>query len=260
MRRSVFGANIVAAALMASGFAVASGQPASTAEAGPAASALPPWLHKTVHADAYVAPASPFVPNIESAGTAVPGYDVTASASDNSKLKFGLATFPTTTQTYPAISTNGGTTWKVDGPLFHVDALQGASVVASSGVLAPYGAYFWGRGGNLIWITHDEGAHWWKVVFGAGVDELSARDGTLEVVVFGAQVNATALQKFLYRSTDLGRTWRLRRQLADLHADLPHLSSGDKRYQGRPDSDVGLAIRAGVERSLLRWSAELSGI
>jgi hypothetical protein len=217
MRRLCLGAQILAVALMASGVVLASGQFSSAAESGSAASAMPTWLHKTVDANAYVAPASPFVPSIEPAGIAVPGHDVTASISDNSKLKFGLATFPSSTQTYPAISTNGGTTWRVDGPLFHVDALQGASVVASSGVLLPHGAYFWGRGGNLIWTTYDEGAHWWRVAFGAGVDELSSRNGTFEAVVFGAQVQAAARQRFLYVSTNSGRTWKLRRQLADLH-------------------------------------------
>jgi hypothetical protein len=216
MRRFCFVAEILAAALMASGVVLASGQPSSAAESGSAASALPIWLHKTVDANAYVAPASPFVPGIEPAGTAVPGHDVTASVSDNSKLKFGLATFPSSTQTYPAISSNG-TTWKVDGPLLHVDALQGASVVTSSGALPSHGAYFWGRGGNLIWITYDEGAHWWTAVFGGGVDDVSSRNGIFEAVVFGAQVRSKALQRFLYVSTDSGKTWRVRRQLADLH-------------------------------------------
>jgi hypothetical protein len=147
----------------------------------------------------------------------VPAHDVTAPASDNTKLKFGLATFPVSIQTYPIISTNGGTTWKVDGPLFHADALQGASVVVSSGVLPPSGAYFWGHGGNLIWFTYDEGAHWWNVAFGAGVDELSARNGIFEAVVFGAQVHSVALQRFVYVSTDAGKTWTVRRRLADLH-------------------------------------------
>jgi hypothetical protein len=217
MRRFCFRAEILAVALMASGVVLASGQPSSAAESESAASALPTWLHRTVDANAYVAPASPFVPSLEPAGTAVPGHDVTASVSDNSKLKFALATFPNSTQTYPAISTNGGTTWRVDGPLFHVDALQGASVVASSGVLLPHGAYFWGRGGNLIWTTYDEGAHWLTAAFGAGVDDLSSRNGILEAVVFGSQVRATALQRFLYVSTDSGKTWKFRRQLADLH-------------------------------------------
>ena len=219
MRRFCFGAEFLAVALMASGvaLALASHQPSSAAESGSVSSPLPSWLHMTVDANAYVAPASPFVPSSEPAGTAVPGHDVTAAVSDNSKLKFGLATFPSSTQTYPAISTNGGTSWKVDGPMFHVDALQGASVVASSGVLPPHGAYFWARAGNLIWITYDEGAHWWNVVFGAGVDDLSSRHGTFEAVVFGAQVRATALQRFLYVSSDSGKIWRVRRQLADLH-------------------------------------------
>jgi hypothetical protein len=200
----------------ASGVVLASFQPSSAAESGSAASALPTWLHKTVDANTYVAPASSLVPSIEPAGTAVPGHDVTASVSDSSKLKFGLATFPSSTQTYPTISTNGGTTWRVDGPLFHVDALQGASMVASSGILPPHGAYFWGRAGNLIWTTYDEGAHWWTAAFSAGVEDLSSRNGTFEAVVFGAQVRATALQRFLYVSTNSGKTWKLRRELADL--------------------------------------------
>ena len=211
------GAQLLAVVLVASGGALASGQPLSAAESGSAASALPTWLHKTADANAYVAPASPFVPSTEPAGTAVPAHDVTASISDNSQLKFGLATFPSSTQTYPAISTNGGRTWRIDGPLFHVDALQGASVVSSSGALLPRGAYFWGRGGNLIWITHDEGAHWSTTAFSAGVGDLSSRRGTLEAVVFGAQVGPAKLQRFLYVSTDSGKTWSLRRQLADLH-------------------------------------------
>ena len=138
MRRVWFGAEILAVFLMASGVVVTSGEPSSAAESGSAASALPTWLHKTVDAHAYVAPASPFVSSTEPAGATVPGHDVTATVSDNGKLKFGLVTFPSSTQTYPAISTNGGMTWRVDGPLFHVDALQGASVVASSGVLPPH--------------------------------------------------------------------------------------------------------------------------
>jgi hypothetical protein len=202
---------------MASGVVLALCQPTSAAESGSAASPLPTWLHKTVDAHAYRTPASPFVPSIEPAGTPVPGHDLTASVSDTGKLKFGLATLPSSTQTYPAISTNGGITWRVDGPLFHVNALQGASVVDSSGALSSQGAYFWGRGGNLIWITSDEGVHWWTAAFGAGVDDLSSRNGTLEAVVFGAQVRPTALQRFLYVSTNSGKTWQLRRQLADLH-------------------------------------------
>ena len=101
-------------------------------------------------------------------------------------------------------------------PCFTSMGCKGQSVVANSGVLHPHGAYFWGRGGNLIWTTYDKGAHWWTIAFGAGVDDLTSRNGTLEAVVFGAQVRATALQRFLYVSTNSGKTWKLRRQLANL--------------------------------------------
>ena len=140
-----------------------------------------------------------------------------ATESDGGKIHLGLATFPSSTQTYPAISRDGGATWKIDGPLFHVDALQGASVVGRTGALGPHGGYFWGRGGNVVWITYDLGAHWWTVLFGGGVDRVSATKGTLEAVAFGSQVKgATAVQRFLYTSTDSGKTWKVGLQLANL--------------------------------------------
>ena len=217
VRRFVFGLKLVTVVLMAGGVTLASGRPSIAAEVGSTSSSLPSWLHETVHASAYVAPAAPFVPNVQPVGTSVPVHDVAAATSEKAKLRFGLATFPVSTQTYPAISTDGGATWKIAGPLFHVDALQGASVVGSCGVLPPQGAYFWGRGGNIIWITYDEGAHWWEVVFGGGVDEVILKKGTFEAVALGAQVkHAAAVQRFLYTSSDLGRTWKVRRQLAEL--------------------------------------------
>jgi hypothetical protein len=148
MRQFCFGAGIMAVAPVASGVVLTWSQPSSAAESGSAASALPIWLHKTVDAHAYVASASPFVPSIEPAGTAVPGHDVSASVSDNGKLKFGLTTFPSSTQTYATISTNGGTTWSVDGPLFHVDALQGASVVATAESFTRTAPIFGGAGAS----------------------------------------------------------------------------------------------------------------
>ena len=154
MRRFCFSAEILAAALVISGLVLAL-QPSSAAESGSAASALPTWLHRTVEANTYVAPASSFVPSIEAVGTAAARHDVTASVSDTSNVKFGLVTFPSTTQTYPVISTDGGTTSNVDGPLFHVDALQGASVVASSEPFAHMAPTSGARGQRSIWTTYD---------------------------------------------------------------------------------------------------------
>ena len=76
--------------------------------------------------------------------------------ADPGLVRFGLASLAIPAgETYPALSTDGGTTWRIDGPLFHVNAAQAAAVVGSSGALQPRGAYFWGQGGNVIWITYD---------------------------------------------------------------------------------------------------------
>lgn len=170
-----------------------------------------------MHAATYVSPAAPIVANELSVGSPVPRSDVTATVSDSGKLKLGLATIPSSTQTYPAVSRNGGVTWEIDGPMFHVDAAQAASVVGSAGALRPHGAYFWGRGGNVIWITHDSGSHWSTVAFAAGVYRVSESKGTLEAVAFGSQTNhASAIQRFLYTSVDAGTSWTFRQQLANL--------------------------------------------
>ncbi len=218
-RRVSAGAVLVTLVLLIDGASAAAAQPVRGREATSDVTARPPWLPRTMHATTYVRPAAPFVPNELSAGSSVPRSDVTATVSDGGKLKFGLATIPVTSQTYPVISGNGGVTWEIDGPMFHVDAAQGASVVGSAGALRPHGAYFWGRGGNVIWITHDSGTQWSTVAFAAGVYQVSESKGTLEAVAFGNQTNhASAIQRFLYASVDSGKSWTFRRQLANLRA------------------------------------------
>lgn len=203
--------------LMGAGCANATQRGTRRAKINSHASALPSWLHRIVHATAYVSPAAPLVPHVQSVGAPVPRSDVTTTVSENGSVKFGLATFPSSTQTYPVISTDSGASWKIDGPLFHVDAAQGASVVASIGALRPHGAYFWGRGGNVIWITRGSGAHWLTAAFAGGVERVSETKGILAAVALGDQVNhGTAVQRFLYESTDSATTWKLRRRLANL--------------------------------------------
>ena len=220
MRRVSVGVVLLPLVLLVDGgLATAAQRTVEAAEVSSDDSALPPFLHSTMHARAYVSPAAPFVPNEQPVGSPAPRSDVTATVSSGRDLQFGLATFPSSPQTYPAISTDGGSTWKIDGPLFHVDAAQGAAVVESTGALRPAGAYFWGRGGNVIWMTYASDAHWSLIAFGAGVDQLNSTRGTLEAVVFGNQVDhATATQRFLYTSTDSGKTWKLRRRLANLRS------------------------------------------
>jgi hypothetical protein len=107
---------------------------------------IPSFLPRTLHAKPFAGQADSAVPDLQPAGTLVPTGDVTPTVSDSSHLRFGLAFLPTLGQTYPAISTDGGMTWRLDGPLFHVNAADGAAVVSSVGTLGLKGAYFWGQG------------------------------------------------------------------------------------------------------------------
>jgi hypothetical protein len=210
MSRWVTGARTLLIGLIANGVALGVASP--SVAAGSPSSTRPAWLLKTVLARPYLASAPSFVPNVEAAGTPVPKSDVTRTrTSASADLKFGLATFPASSQTYPVISTDGGRTWKVDGPLFHVDALQGASVITALGRLGSHGAYFWGRGANVVWVTTDEGAHWWSSGFpDYGVHSVSARRGVLRAISLGQQFKNDKFEGYLYVSANSGQTWTLR--------------------------------------------------
>ena len=185
-----------------------------------AARELPPFLQATLHARQLTQSAeSSVLANPQPVGTLVPISDVVVTATDNRQLRFGLATYSSAGDAaYPAISTDTGITWKIDGPLFHVDALQGASVITSVGSFGTDGAYYWGRGGNVVWVTTDRGSHWWLTGFSYGVNRVTASHGTLRADALGRQLKGGEIESFRYTSNDSGRTWELRGRLANLRS------------------------------------------
>jgi hypothetical protein len=130
---------------------------------------------------------------------------------------FGLAVYPQFGQaTYPALSTDGGHSWRIDGPLFWVAAAEGAAVTNDVGALGSRGAYFWGKGGNVVKVTLDDGLRWWATGFGDSVYKVSASHGVLRTIALGNQVSCNAFQAFQYVSTDSGRTWRFHGRMHDV--------------------------------------------
>jgi hypothetical protein len=147
-------------------------------------------------------------------GAVVPRTDIVSVARDENGVSFALADYRDPVHsTYPALSTDGGSTWQVDGPMFWVAAADGPAVTSRVGAFGPEGAYFWGEGGNAVKVTTDEGAHWWTTGFGAGVFHVTASHGILRAVALGNQVSCSEFQAFLYVSSDSGRIWTLRREL-----------------------------------------------
>jgi len=134
-------------------------------------------------------------------------------------IAFGLAVYRGFQgATYPAISTDGGAIWRIDGPRFYVAAAQAANATSNVGALGTSGAYFWGQGGNFVKITTDEGTHWWITGFAAGVFKVSVTHGTLRTIALGNQLQDGDFQAFLYVSTNSGSTWSFHSQLPNVRA------------------------------------------
>ncbi len=157
------------------------------------------------------------MPDLQPVGTPVPSVDVSAEAISGPSASFGLTVFPSLNDaTYPALSTDGGRTWHVDGPEFYVAAAQGPSVVSSVGALPPDGAYMWGQDGNVVRVTTDGGVEWWATGFASGVYKVTASEGKIDTVALGPPSANGTFPTYLYESTDGGHSWRFRGQLSNV--------------------------------------------
>ena len=139
-------------------------------------------------------------------GSARLGVRVFANASN------GFALANVADATYPAATTDGGRTWKIDGPPLHINAAQAPLVVTQVG--AHKRAYFaWGGpgGGNVVDVTPDAGKHWWQAFLGGLVlSVVSTPNGHLVASTQSpAGSNGQGTQNSVYVSKDGGHHWRL---------------------------------------------------
>jgi photosystem II stability/assembly factor-like uncharacterized protein len=113
---------------------------------------------------------------------------------------------------YPVATTDGGKTWRTDGPALHVNAAQAPLSVADAGAANQHTFFAFG-GGQVVDVTGDGGKHWWQAFLG---------DGVLSVVSFGNRLIAVAqnstgsgatAQTVVYVSRDGGRHWHLNNKL-----------------------------------------------
>jgi hypothetical protein len=110
---------------------------------------------------------------------------------------------------YPAATTNGGRTWRTDGPALHLDAAQAPLAVVSLGAANRRTIYAYG-GGQVIDATTDGGAHWYRALF-QGEPMAVVRNFRGHLVGYvdestGARTRGPTEQ---YVSKNGGRTWRL---------------------------------------------------
>ncbi len=108
---------------------------------------------------------------------------------------------------YPATTTNGGKTWKTDGPALHVNAAQAPFVVTDIGAASKRTAFAFG-GGQVVDATGDSGKHWWQAVLGGAVLATVPRLGG-GLIAVAQNPKGSAAQTLIYVSRDGGHHWHL---------------------------------------------------
>lgn len=112
--------------------------------------------------------------------------------------------------TYPARTVDGGKTWRIDGPVFHRPAAQGALAVNQISVAGADTAFAWlGLETNtVIDLTSDGGRHWWQAFFPGEVLSVAGVPGEVLANVRGSIMEAHTIHRglWVYRTTT-GRRW-----------------------------------------------------
>jgi photosystem II stability/assembly factor-like uncharacterized protein len=166
--------------------------------AGPAAAAAAPPTHVT---------ARRLQPR---AGAVAPGTRVGASALFGTRVfanaRVGIALAGVGQAQYPARTTDGGTTWRIDGPQFHVNAADAPEAVTAVGVAGPKRLFAYGS--QVVDATTDAGRTWWESFFqDLVVAVVPGRGHRLVAYVQHAVGNHAATSQYVSR--DGGRHWRL---------------------------------------------------
>jgi photosystem II stability/assembly factor-like uncharacterized protein len=138
----------------------------------------------------------------------VPGTDLGLRVFVDANRGFSLAELRNG-ETYPAQTLDGGRKWRIDGPVFHIPAANGAAVVTQAGAARPE-TYFAFGGGSVVDVTTDAGRHWW--IAALGEDVLSIVPGTsphhlIAVAQDSLDASTSRVATVVYRSRDGGRHW-----------------------------------------------------
>ena len=170
---------IVSVALLGSGFALAT------------AAGSTPKPPKTVKATRIARQSGTLAPGSHVGSGRVPGQRTLTNATT------GFALAAVGEADYAVTTTDGGKTWKTDGPALHLHALQAPLAVNRRTVFA------WG-GGQVIDTTNDGGKTWYRASFTIGAPLAVAHDFAGHLLAFVQSSGSSTVE---YASKDAGRTW-----------------------------------------------------
>jgi photosystem II stability/assembly factor-like uncharacterized protein len=180
-------AGIISVALLASGLTLATAV---------ASSPKPP---KTVRATRITRQPGTLAPGSHVASSKVVGQRTFTTASR------GFALASVGSADYAVATTDGGKTWKTDGPALHLDALQAPLAVSFLGAVNRKKVFAWG-GGQVIDATNDGGKTWYRALFTSGSPVAVVHDFAGHLLAFVQTFSGSNTVKYV--SKDGGRTWR----------------------------------------------------
>jgi hypothetical protein len=184
--RSTVVTGVASAVLLGSGFGLAT------------AVASPPKPPRTVTATRIVRQ-----PGTLATGSHVGGRSVAGQRTfTNATRGFALASVGEAD--YAVTTTDGGKTWKTDGPALHLHALQAPLAVSFIGAVNRRTVFAWG-GGQVIDTTSNGGKTWFRALFTSGSPVAVVHDFTGHLLAFVQSSGSSTVQ---YVSKDGGRTWR----------------------------------------------------
>lgn len=144
-------------------------------------------------------------------GTLKPGSKVNASKVGSPRLFFnsnkGFGMAQVKSAQYPVATTDGGKTWKTNGPFLHLNAAQAPLAVTNIGVGNQKTMYAC-CGGQVVDATGDGGKHWYQAFLGDTVLSVIA-PGNGKRLVAVAQTGSNKATNLVYVSTDGGHHWKL---------------------------------------------------
>lgn len=110
---------------------------------------------------------------------------------------------------YPARTTNGGRTWRIDGPQFHIDAADGPEGVGYVGVASRRTLFAYGS--SVVDVTTNAGHTWYEAYLGELVVAVVPGPHD-ELVAYVQQQRSnnhiSPVDTWQYVSKDGGRRWR----------------------------------------------------
>jgi len=144
-------------------------------------------------------------------GTLAPGAKVRSGQLGQrvfTDAKHGFALASVGQAQYPAATSNGGTTWKTDGPALHIDAAQAPLSVVDIGAANRNTIFAYGSG-QVIDTTSDGGKHWYGALSdGLAMAVVRGSQGHLVAFVDGStSATSSSGVTWQYVSKNGGRSW-----------------------------------------------------